>query len=225
MNWYIHALTKYAIFSGRACRREYWFFVLFNMLVSYLLLLLDHVLGLKGLVTIAGIYELLVFVPSLAVLARRLHDLGCQAWWVLLTLPSKIAFLIMFLAASYLIAPNTQQEWFNSLNGTLANVVVSQKGSRSNMADKHLAHKMPSAKSVPAAALTPPAHEIPGSMATTSSLPVANAAFNLNHILILCWLVYMILDLFFYGVIFAFTLVESQRGDNKYGSEPKAPNK
>ena len=69
---------KYAQFDGRASRSEYWWFFLFNLLVSVFLR-----------PTSAGLYlifALVVFIPSFSVLVRRLHDVnrsGWNYWWVL----------------------------------------------------------------------------------------------------------------------------------------------
>ena len=46
MNWYLEALKKYAVFSGRSRRKEYWYFVLFNLIISFVLGLIDRFLGL-----------------------------------------------------------------------------------------------------------------------------------------------------------------------------------
>jgi uncharacterized membrane protein YhaH (DUF805 family) len=85
MNWYLTVLKKYAVFSGRARRKEYWMFVLFNMIFAAVAALLDNLLGMAienvgyGLLYI--LYMLAVLVPSLAVMIRRLHDIGKSGWW------------------------------------------------------------------------------------------------------------------------------------------------
>lgn len=109
MNEYLNVLRRhYADFSGRARRREYWMFVLFNGIVTLLLLLLilpyviqasaaqasgqsdlpgggAAVLALLGAVLIT-LYSLAVLVPSIAVCVRRLHDTGKSGWLYLLSL-------------------------------------------------------------------------------------------------------------------------------------------
>ena len=74
MNWYLGVLKKYAVFDGRAQRAEYWYFVLFNTIVSFILGFIDGILGTFNV--LSGIYLLAVFIPSIAVGARRLHDIG-----------------------------------------------------------------------------------------------------------------------------------------------------
>lgn len=89
MNWYIKVLKSYSDFSGRARRKEYWMFFLFNLIISFCL---GFVLGFLGAVTgvgskladaITSIYFLLIFIPGLAVAVRRMHDIGKSGWWVI----------------------------------------------------------------------------------------------------------------------------------------------
>ena len=84
MSWYLEALKKYAVFSGRSRRREYWYFVLFNIIVGIVLGWIDALLGTRGSYyagagLLSGIYSLAVLIPTLAVSVRRLHDID-RAW-------------------------------------------------------------------------------------------------------------------------------------------------
>jgi len=90
MNWYITALKKYTAFSGRARRKEYWMFVLFNVIFSFIAVGLDflfgQIIGRDGSVGIFSIlYSLAIALPSLAVAVRRLHDIGKNGWWFFIT--------------------------------------------------------------------------------------------------------------------------------------------
>lgn len=76
-------VQKYAKFDGRAMRSEYWWFVLFSFIASLVLAIIDWVLGVQLL---QNIYSLAVLIPSLAVGARRLHDIGKSGWWQLIAL-------------------------------------------------------------------------------------------------------------------------------------------
>ncbi len=67
---------KYATFNGVASRPEYWWFFLFNSIVSTLL-------NFTGVYALRGLWTLIVLVPGLAVAVRRLHDSGRSAWWLL----------------------------------------------------------------------------------------------------------------------------------------------
>lgn len=84
MNWYLKVLKQYADFNGRARRQEYWMFILFNLIFSVVASVLDTVLGTWG--AIAGLYGLAMLIPSLAVGARRLHDIGKSGWMLLVAL-------------------------------------------------------------------------------------------------------------------------------------------
>jgi len=90
MNWYLKVLKQYADFSGRARRKEYWMFVLFNMIFAIVAAILDNVLGIAmegtGYGPLYGIYALAVLIPGLAVAVRRLHDVGKSGWMILITL-------------------------------------------------------------------------------------------------------------------------------------------
>ena len=90
MNWYLYVLKKYADFSGRARRKEYWMFVLFNIIFSLVAIALDNVLGLAmagmGYGPLYGIYALILLIPGIAVSVRRLHDIGKSGWMILIAL-------------------------------------------------------------------------------------------------------------------------------------------
>ena len=90
MNWYLGVLKKYAVFSGRARRKEYWLFVLFNMIFAILAMILDNVLGIAiqglGYGPIYILFGLAVLVPGWAVSVRRLHDVGKSGWFFFIVL-------------------------------------------------------------------------------------------------------------------------------------------
>ena len=90
MNYFLKVLKQYADFNGRARRKEYWTFVLFNVLFSVVAVILDNFSGLAmdglGYGPIYGIYTLAVLVPALAVAVRRLHDTGKSGWMLLIAL-------------------------------------------------------------------------------------------------------------------------------------------
>lgn len=107
MNYYLSALKKYAVFSGRASRKEYWMFFLFNIIFSILAMILDNVLSItiKGLGygPIYIIFMLAMIIPALAVSVRRLHDTGRSGWMYLLVfipIIGTIWFLVLMLIDS-----------------------------------------------------------------------------------------------------------------------------
>lgn len=83
MNWYLNVLKNYATFSGRARRKEYWMFFLFNLIISTILNLVAVSIDFPLLGTI---YSLAVLVPSIAVGVRRMHDVGKNGWFILIPL-------------------------------------------------------------------------------------------------------------------------------------------
>ena len=98
MNWFIEVVTKkYAAFSGRARRTEYWMFILFFILIAIGLLVVDSLIGTGGI--LYGIFALGLLVPSIAVCIRRLHDTGRSGWWILISfvpLIGSIALLVFY---------------------------------------------------------------------------------------------------------------------------------
>lgn len=101
MNWYLEALRKYATFEGRARRKEYWFFILFNVLAVVVLGIIDVVLGTSsketGLGLLSGLYLLAVLLPALAVTVRRLHDTDRSGWWILIEFIPLIGGLVLLI--------------------------------------------------------------------------------------------------------------------------------
>ena len=82
MDWYLKVLKNYATFDGRARRKEFWMYVLFNFIIGIVLGIIDAVV-LKQQI-LGNVYSLAVLVPGLAVSARRLHDIGKSGWWMLI---------------------------------------------------------------------------------------------------------------------------------------------
>ena len=100
MRWYLRALRNYAVFSGRARRKEYWFFLLFTLVFTIVMALIDQVLGTydegTGIGLLTGLYEVAMIIPGLAVSVRRLHDTSRRGWWLLLSLIPIVGGIIVF---------------------------------------------------------------------------------------------------------------------------------
>lgn len=90
MDWYLMVLRKYAEFSGRSRRKEYWMFNLINFIISMLIYLPGIYVAASyenpALIVIYWLYSLTLMVPSLAVSVRRLHDVGKSGWNLLIGL-------------------------------------------------------------------------------------------------------------------------------------------
>lgn len=102
MNWFLVAMQKYAVLSGRAHRREYWLFVLVSCLIGVTFLIIDIATGTysrdSGLGLLSGIFVLATLLPSIGAGVRRLHDTGQSGWWyaiVLIPFIGGIVLLIM----------------------------------------------------------------------------------------------------------------------------------
>lgn len=99
MNWYLEVLKKYAVFTGRARRAEYWYFVLFNFIASIVLGFIDGMTGTisqaTGLGLLATIYLLAVLLPAIGVSIRRLHDTDRSGWWLLLAFIPFIGAIVL----------------------------------------------------------------------------------------------------------------------------------
>lgn len=103
MNWYLTALKQYATFEGRARRKEYWYFALGNFAVILVLGLVDMSIGTydpqSELGLLSSLYILAVFLPSLGVTVRRLHDIGRSGWWVLVNALPVIGWIVQIVFA------------------------------------------------------------------------------------------------------------------------------
>ncbi len=99
MNWFIDCIkNKYAQFEGRARRKEYWFFVLFYLIVYIVLSVIDTALGLLAggvFGILSGIFWLATLIPAIAVAIRRLHDTDRSGWWVLLGLIPLVGLVLL----------------------------------------------------------------------------------------------------------------------------------
>ena len=90
--------SKYATFSGRATRSEYWWFALFFYAIILCAFLLGVAMGIdKPIFALIGIFVALSFIPIVALRVRRLHDIGKSGWWIFLGLVPYIGEFILFI--------------------------------------------------------------------------------------------------------------------------------
>ena len=87
MKWYLKVLKQYADFNGRARRKEYWMFVLFNLIFSMVWV---FICGVAGFPEMGQLYTLAIIIPSIAVGVRRMHDVGKSGWFILIPVYSFI---------------------------------------------------------------------------------------------------------------------------------------
>lgn len=94
MNWYLKVMSQYADFRGRARRKEFWMFFLFNMIFAYGLQILASAAEVPALLFVAVIYTFAVLAPSLTVGVRRMHDVGKSGWYLLIPIYSIVLAVI-----------------------------------------------------------------------------------------------------------------------------------
>ncbi len=100
MNYFISCIKdKYCCFSGRARRKEYWMFVLFNIIFSFVIgfisVFLANVTNVTAFLYLSTIYNLAMILPGLSVGVRRLHDTDKSGWFVLLGLIPIVGAIIL----------------------------------------------------------------------------------------------------------------------------------
>ena len=101
MNYWLAALEKYAVFSGRARRSEYWYFVLFNAIFGISWAIMAGFFGALGganhltIEILAELFTLVTLLPAIAVAVRRLHDTGRSGWWCLLQLVPVVGTIVV----------------------------------------------------------------------------------------------------------------------------------
>ncbi|MGP0587489.1 DUF805 domain-containing protein [Paenibacillus timonensis] len=95
MQWYLKVLKNYVGFQGRARRKEYWMFVLFNIIAAFVLGFIGGLINQAFGLILGYVYGLAVLLPSLAVAVRRLHDTGRSGWMLLLSLIPLVGSIIV----------------------------------------------------------------------------------------------------------------------------------
>ena len=100
MEWATLPLKRYAEFTGRSRRKEYWMFLLLSIGIYIIASILDGIAGLNGMIAgrygpITTLVALGLLVPTLAVSVRRLHDSDRSGWWLLLGLVPLVGEIIV----------------------------------------------------------------------------------------------------------------------------------
>lgn len=113
MDYFIDALKKYADFTGQARRKEYWMFILIYVIINAVLMML-------GLNIISLLVALGLFIPSISIATRRLHDTGRSGWWQLIVLIPLIGFIILIVFLAQDSRHDTNDHEVNSKTGVSA---------------------------------------------------------------------------------------------------------
>jgi uncharacterized membrane protein YhaH (DUF805 family) len=99
MGWYFEVLSKYAAFTGRARRKEYWAFFGWNLLISFMFGIAEsatqpsYASGPSGVTVLANLYQLAILLPAIAVAVRRMHDTNHSGWWAIVPLANFVLAL------------------------------------------------------------------------------------------------------------------------------------
>jgi uncharacterized membrane protein YhaH (DUF805 family) len=103
MEYFIDAVKNhYFDFQGRARRKAYWLFVLVSVIISIILSVIDGLVtsNIIGIPALGLIFDLAIFLPSLGIAVRRLHDIGKSGWWVLISLIPLIGIIWFIILAA-----------------------------------------------------------------------------------------------------------------------------
>ena len=97
MEYFISVVKdNYTNFEGRARRKEFWMYVLFASIFAFALGFIDSMLGIAP-VGLSALFQIAVFVPSIAICARRLHDIGKSGWWQLLSFIPVLGWILLII--------------------------------------------------------------------------------------------------------------------------------
>jgi len=119
------ALSKYAQFTGRSRRSEYWYFMLVNMIISYGLqgLAIATEIGLFGI--LAMIAGLALLIPGIAVAVRRMHDTGRSGWWLFISLVPLVGIILLIVWMATDSQPGANEYGPNPKTGATAGDISS----------------------------------------------------------------------------------------------------
>ena len=110
---FISVFTNWRNFHGRACRSEYWYFALSVSLITFVLAIVEEFLGIFneeiGYGPLTGLFQIITFIPSIAVVSRRLQDRGISGWWQLSYITIVGIFVILIL--NILPAKEDENKW------------------------------------------------------------------------------------------------------------------
>lgn len=136
MKWYLQVLKNYANFNGRARRKEYWMFALFNIIFLVLAMIVDNVAGttIKGLPygLFYFLYAISIMIPGISVSVRRLHDIGKSGWYyfiALIPIVGPIWLLVLMCSDSI---PGENQYGQNPKENNIAQTIDTQQISSTN---------------------------------------------------------------------------------------------
>jgi uncharacterized membrane protein YhaH (DUF805 family) len=124
MNYYIEVMKKYAVFTGRARRKEFWMFTLIYTIIYIVLSIADSLIGTGAMLfemgLLSGVFSLVSICPSIAVTIRRLHDIDRSGWWVLIGLVPLAGVIVLIVFAAKDGQPGSNQYGTNPKEEAIA---------------------------------------------------------------------------------------------------------
>lgn len=220
MNWYLQVLKKYAVFSGRACRKEFWCYRIIDALILLLLAYANYHFGINlGLVGM--IYSLLTFTPSYAVLVRRLHDSGKSSLWVLLPsvplLTLLVAALLLLHYKAVLLPSNNSPEVAALAQPALNCLATTTVATSDSLpAIPNFINKLLANPEIPKEVSVMLREQIPVALQLLKTIDVIT-------LLMFTFICFVLFQLFFMLLLLLFTLQKGFLGENEYGSDPLLP--
>ena len=113
MQHFVNALKKYAVFSGRATRSEYWYFVLFYSIFAFVISVVEGFIpvssGSGKFIWLSVLYMLVMILPSFGLVVRRLHDTSRSGWWWLINLVPFVGVVVFLVFMCLDSAPGENQ--------------------------------------------------------------------------------------------------------------------
>ena len=107
---FISVFTNWSNFSGRACRSEYWYFYLSVILITFILGFVEGYIGIFneeiGYGPLTALFQIIIIIPSISVVSRRLQDRGISGWWQL----SYFTIIGIFVIIILLMLPAKEDE-------------------------------------------------------------------------------------------------------------------
>ncbi|MCG1036795.1 DUF805 domain-containing protein [Polaribacter sargassicola] len=132
MNWYLKVLKdNYSNFNGRARRKEFWMFILFQYIATIVFVIIfafiGDLLNSPAIMFISYVYILATIIPSLAVTVRRLHDVGKSGWYYFVSIIPVIGGIWLFVLLC-LDSENGSNKWGENPKGFGNNSLIDQIG-------------------------------------------------------------------------------------------------
>ena len=109
IDWFKKSLKNYVNFSGRARRKEFWYFFLVQTGLTILAMIVDSIIFSSETGIFYAIVALSLFLPSIAVGIRRLHDTGRSGWWILISLVPLIGGIVFLVFCASDTTPEVNQ--------------------------------------------------------------------------------------------------------------------